>query len=194
MTLNRIGLFLDRDGTINSEVDFLTSPDDVVLIPSAPRVIREANGMGIRVVVITNQSGIARGLMTEADLTSVHSRLKELLRAEGASVDAIFYCPHHPAEGSEAYRKDCDCRKPRPGMLLRAREKFDLDLGRSFVIGDRCVDMEAGRSAGCTTGLVLTGYGTGERSVCEERRMVDRVGHDIGDVWDSFKGIIQSYD
>jgi len=107
-------------------------------------------------------------------------------------LDAIYHCPHHPTEGAEPYVKDCDCRKPRPGMLLRGREDFDLDLSRSFLIGDRCGDLEAGRNAGCTTGLVLTGYGAKARGECERRSLADAVGKSIGDVWDTFKGIIQS--
>jgi len=193
VTHNRIGLFLDRDGTINSEVDFLTSPDDVVLLPSASRVIREANDLGLRVIVVTNQSGVARGLLTENDLVAVHERLTQLLQADGARIDAIYFCPHHPAEGNEPYVVDCDCRKPRPGMLLRGKKEFDLDLSRSFMIGDRCADLEAGRSAGTTTGLVLTGYGAGEQQECDQRKLADHVGATIGDVWDTFKRIIEAY-
>ncbi len=194
MTRNRIGLFLDRDGTINAEVDFLTSPEDVVLLPSASRVVREANAMGMAVIVVTNQSGVARGFLTERDLEAVHARLIELLEAEGARIDAVYYCPHHPTEGRAPYVMDCPCRKPRPGMLLMGRDAFGLDLGRSFLIGDRCADLEAGRTAGCTTGLVLTGYGTGERAACEEQRLADHIGADIGEVWDVFKRLAEGHE
>jgi len=194
VTRNRIGLFLDRDGTINAEVDFLTSPDDVVLLPTASRVIREAHELGLTVIVVTNQSGIARGLLTEKDLTAVNERLMHLLHADGAHIDALYYCPHHPTEGQAPYRTECECRKPNPGMLLRGRDAFGLDLSRSFMIGDRCADLEAGRRAGCRTGLVLTGYGMTAREECERRALADHIGETVGDVWDAFKGIIGSYE
>ena len=181
--VNGIALFLDRDGTINTEVDFLRHPDDLRLIPGAAQSIREARSAGLKVIIFTNQSGIARGLLTEDDLERVHERLRSLLTAEGAGADAIYYCPHHPTLGSPKYSLDCDCRKPKPGMLRRAAREHGLDLERSFVVGDRSVDMEAGRAAGCRTILVLTGYGSTERSECEERLIVDHVSPDVHHAW-----------
>ena len=179
----RAGLFLDRDGTINSEVDFLRSPDELRLLPGAARAIREANEAAIPVVIMTNQSGIARGYLTEDDLARVHDRLRELLAAEGAHVEAIEYCPHHPTAGRPPYNVECDCRKPGPGMLLRAAAKLGLDLTTSFVVGDRCVDMEAGSRAGCRTVLVLTGYGATERDECLQRLTIDHVAPDLYAAW-----------
>lgn len=193
MKLNKVGLFLDRDGTINTEVDFLTSPDELHLYPSASRVIREANALGVRVIVMTNQSGIARGYLTEADLKRIHGRLIGLVEAEGATIDAIYFCPHHPTTGNAPYVRNCDCRKPKPGMIMQGIRAFGLDPARSFVIGDRCVDMEAGRAAGCTTGLVLTGYGETEQQECTQRRMVDHTGKDVGAVWNTFKSLMKTY-
>lgn len=183
----RAGLFLDRDGTINTEVDFLRSPDELRLLPGAARAIREANLAHVPVVVITNQSGIARGYLTEDDLARVHERLRDVLASEGAHVDAIEYCPHHPTTGSQPYRVACDCRKPGTGMLTRAAERLGIDLGASYVIGDRCVDMEAGVRAGCRTVLVLTGYGETERDECRERLTIDHVAPDLYAAWSAIR-------
>ena len=179
----RAGLFLDRDGTINTEVDFLRSPDELHLLPGAARAIREANAAGLPVVVITNQSGIARGYLTEDDLARVHDRLQSLLASEGARLDAIEYCPHHPTAGRPPYNVDCDCRKPGTGMLRRSAERLGIDLASSFLIGDRCVDMEAGQAAGCRTILVLTGYGSTERDECGDRLNVEHVAPDLYHAW-----------
>ena len=179
----RAGLFLDRDGTINTEVDFLRTPEELRLLPGSARAIREANAAGFPVVVMTNQSGIARGLLTEDDLARVHDRLRALLADEGAHVDAIEYCPHHPTAGRPPYQVDCDCRKPGTGMLRRAATRLDIDLKASFVIGDRCADVEAGLSAGCRSVLVLTGYGETERDECVNRLKVEHVAADLYHAW-----------
>lgn len=183
MKLNHAALFLDRDGTINVDVDFLSNPDDLQLLPRAARAIREANELGIPVFVITNQSGIARGILSERELTAIHLRLKEKLAEEGAKIDEIYYCPHHPDFGMSPYRKSCTCRKPKTGMLQRAAREFGIDLSASFVIGDRCVDMMAGRAAKCGTVLVLTGYGSLERDECIEATTIDHVAADLFDAW-----------
>jgi D-glycero-D-manno-heptose 1,7-bisphosphate phosphatase len=180
-------LFLDRDGTINTEVDFLRSPDEVRLIPGAARAIREANAAHVPVVVITNQSGIARGYLTEDDLSRVHERLRQLLADEGAHVDAIEYCPHHPTSGRPPYNVACDCRKPGAGMLTRAATRLSIDLTTSFVIGDRCVDMEAGLRAGCRAVLVRTGYGETEREECLQRLTIDHVAPDLYAAWSAIR-------
>ena len=159
MTGGRIAVFLDRDGTVNEEVEFLRTPDELALVPGAASAIRALNALHVVTCVISNQSGVARGIITEADLVPIHARLHEELRKGGAKVDAIYYCPHHPTEGLAPYRVVCDCRKPRTGMLLRAERDFGIDLERSFVVGDRQADILAGKAVGATTVLVLTGYG-----------------------------------
>ena len=183
MKFEDVGIFFDRDGTINTEVDFLRNPDDLELIPEAGRAIREANELGVKVFVITNQSGIARGILTEADLKAVHERLIALLDREGAKVDEIYFCPHHAEFGFPPYNVVCDCRKPKAGMLLQAANKYRLRLADSFVVGDRFVDMKAGESAGCGTVLVLTGYGTAEREECIAKARVDHVAADMYRAW-----------
>lgn len=163
---SEFAVFVDRDGTINVEVDFLSSPGQLRLIPRSAAAIRELNELGIPVIVITNQSGIARGLFSEEDLQSVHAALDRLLESEGASVTDYFYCPHHPSEGIERYVTDCECRKPKPGMLIAAQKRYGFDLRRSFVIGDKCADMKAARSAGSAAVQVATGYGAAEKDLC----------------------------
>src|SRR5262245_49590223 len=160
--MNRSGLFLDRDGTINEEVDFLTDPLDLRLIPGAADAIREANESGFKVFVITNQSGIARGLLTEERLGEIHAALVSKLAESRAKIDAIYYCPHHPDLGQPPYRRECDCRKPKTGMIDQAVRSYGIDVRKSFVIGDRMIDVQTGNNSGATSVLVLTGYGREE--------------------------------
>lgn len=167
MNERSIAIFLDRDGTINEDVNFLSSPEQVILIDGSAEAIKEMNELGLKVIVFTNQSGIARGYFTEEDLHRVHSRLDELLSQVGARIDAYYYCPHHPTEGNGKYKVECECRKPKDGMLQRASREQDIDLKKSFVVGDRCVDIQAGKTAGATTILVLTGYGQQEYEKCK---------------------------
>jgi D-glycero-D-manno-heptose 1,7-bisphosphate phosphatase len=152
-------VFLDRDGTINEEVGYLDRIEKLRLLPGAAGAIRRINESGMKVVVVTNQSGIARGLFDEAFVTRVHARLREMLRVEGALIDAFYFCPHHPTEGRGTYLKTCDCRKPASGMLLRAVEELRIDLSHSYMVGDTLKDIEAGAGVGSRGVLVRTGYG-----------------------------------
>lgn len=186
-----VGIFFDRDGTINTEVDFLTRPEDLHLIPKAAAAIREANELGVKTFLITNQSGIARGLMTERDLARVHRKLKEMLAAQDAHIDGIYYCPHHPDYGTSKYRKQCQCRKPKTGMLRQAAREHRIDLAASFVVGDRCVDMMAGNAAGCSSLLVLTGYGRTEQRDCSPRTRIDHVARDAYAAWKYIRHILR---
>ena len=163
--MSRIGIFLDRDGTINEEVEYLSSPNDLRLINGSADAIRLANQLGLLVCVITNQSGIARGILTEQQLDAIHDALRSMLAKHNAHVDAIYYCPHHPTLGDQAYRRDCDCRKPGTGMVTQAVQEFGIDTSRSFVIGDRMIDMQLGNTIRATSILVKTGYGATELSV-----------------------------
>lgn len=163
-------VFVDRDGTINVDVDFLSTPSQLQLIPRSAEAIRDLNRLGIPVIVITNQSGIARGLFSESDLKRVHAAMDIELKRYGASVLDYFYCPHHPIDGVGKYRIECDCRKPRAGMLLEAQRKYGLDLSRSFVVGDKCIDVQTGRTVGATSIQVSTGYGAAEKELCAAER------------------------
>ena len=159
----RRAIFLDRDGTLVDELGFLRRARDVRLLPGAARGVRLFNEAGWQTVVVTNQSGIARGLLDEHALEEIHARLRELLAREGARLDAILHCPHHPEEGAPPLRRACACRKPEPGMLLEAARRLALDLGSSWIVGDGLRDLEAGARAGLAGAvLVLTGKGCQE--------------------------------
>ena len=152
-------VFLDRDGTINEEVGYLDRLDKLRLLPGAAAAVRMINERGWKAVVITNQSGIARGFFDEAFVGKVHAEMARLLRKEGAAIDGFYFCPHHPTEGIGRYRRTCSCRKPAPGLLVQAAAELAIDLTRSFMIGDMPKDVEAGQRAGAKGILVRTGYG-----------------------------------
>lgn len=172
-------VFLDRDGTINEEVGFLDAVDRLRLIPGAAAAIRRLNEAGFPVIVVTTQSGIARGILDEPTLEAIHDGLRARLAEEGARVDGIYVCPHHPTEGSTPWRRECDCRKPRPGLMKRAALDHRLDLPASYMIGDKAADMEMGRNAGATTILVLTGYGAEQRARISGAAAPDHVAGDL---------------
>lgn len=148
-------VFLDRDGTIIFERNYLSDPKQVALLPGAVAGLRKLQSLGFRLVIITNQSGVARGYFDEDCVARVHQRLSQLLGAHGVNIDAVYYCPHHPAD-------KCDCRKPRPGLLLRAAADFHFDPSQAYMIGDKVCDIEVGQAVGATTVLVRTGYGAEE--------------------------------
>ncbi|MEA4862014.1 MAG: D-glycero-alpha-D-manno-heptose-1,7-bisphosphate 7-phosphatase [Victivallaceae bacterium] len=151
----RKACFLDRDGVINVEVCYLHEPEKTELIPGITEALKKLRAAGYLAIVVTNQAGVAKGIFPEEDIARTHARIVELLAAEGAAVDDFFYCPHHPD-----YTGDCDCRKPAPGMIIEAARKWNIDLGASFLIGDRLSDIFAGRNAGLADEyLVMTGYG-----------------------------------
>lgn len=160
----RRAVFLDRDGTINVEKDYLHRIEDFELIPGVPEAIRKLKAAGFLVIVVTNQSGVARGYYDEPAVALLHAHLQELLERQGTRIDDFYLCPHHPTEGVGRYRIACDCRKGAPGMLLQAARDHGLDLERSFIVGDKLADIEAGIAAGCTPLLVRTGYGAGEEA------------------------------
>ena len=152
-------VFLDRDGTINKYVGFLRNIDDFELIDGVAERIRKINQSGYLAIVVTNQPVIARGEVTWAQLREIHDKMETLLGEKGAYVEDIFVCPHHPDRGFPGevaeYKVDCDCRKPKPGMLLRAAERYNIDLSESWMVGDSERDMEAGRRAGCHVKRVI---------------------------------------
>jgi D-glycero-D-manno-heptose 1,7-bisphosphate phosphatase len=158
----RPAVFLDRDGTITEEVGYVNHVSRVRLLPAAARAIRLLNQHGVPAIVVTNQSGVAREYFDERLVHRVHERIQGLLRQRGAHLDKIYYCPHHPTAGKSPYRKDCSCRKPKPGMLRRAAKELAIDLTRSYVVGDRMKDVSFAHAAGLKGILVLTGYGLGE--------------------------------
>ncbi len=160
--MKRRAVFMDRDGTVLEEVGYVNHVDRVRLLERSAEAVGRINGARLQAVVVTNQAGVARGYFPESLVHEVHDRVRTLLAERGGRLDGIYYCPHHPSVGEPPYRKDCPCRKPRPGMLVRASEEMGIDLAASYVVGDTIKDVEAGHRVGATTVLVLTGYGKGE--------------------------------
>ena len=162
MTSVRRAIFMDRDGTLCDEVGYVNHVDRLRLPERGAQAVRLANQAGFQTVVVTNQAGAARGYFSEELIGEVHDRLRDLLAGHGARLDGVYYCPHHPEVGAAPYQRQCDCRKPSPGMLERARDEMGIDPTRSYMIGDSVKDIEAGHSVGATTIMVRTGYGKGE--------------------------------
>jgi D-glycero-D-manno-heptose 1,7-bisphosphate phosphatase len=182
-------VFIDRDGTLTEEVGYLNHPKRLRLIPRSAEAVSLLNRAGMKAVVATNQSGIARGYFTEEILNAIHAELLSQLKAEGAALDGIYVCMHHPTEGERPYRRVCDCRKPGPGLLHRAAADLGLDLQRSYAVGDKISDVVAGHRAGARGVLVLTGYGLGE---WEHRRSqwTDQPDHVAEDLLDAVRWIL----
>jgi D-glycero-D-manno-heptose 1,7-bisphosphate phosphatase len=175
-------VFLDRDGVINEEIGYVSKIEDLKLISRSAEAIRTLNQNGFKVIVITNQSGIARGYFTKDDVERLHSELAQRLKNQDAYIDAFYFCPHHPKDG-------CLCRKPSPQMLLDARDDFDLDLNASFMVGDKISDVKTGLNAGCTSILVLTGYG---KDVKEKLLGVSGSIHVARDLFEAVEWILKN--
>ena len=169
MTSGRAAAFLDRDGTITSEHGYVTRPEDVALIDGAAAAIRELNEAGILAVIISNQSGVARGLMSEEDMAAVHAATESLLSDEGAQLSGAYYCPNHPDGTLERYTRDATCRKPALGMLELAIRDLDIDVAQSTMIGDQVTDVEFANRAGIPAVLVMTGKGATHLELARER-------------------------
>ena len=163
----RPAVFLDRDGTLTAEADWVTKSQELAILPFAAEAISVLARAGFAVVLATNQSAVARGLISEGELAEIHAHLERELARGGARLDGIYWCPHHPTEGAAPYRRECECRKPKPGMLLAAARDLGLDLGRSFVVGDAGRDLAAGSAVGACGILVATGKGAAERERLE---------------------------
>ncbi|MDQ3746550.1 MAG: HAD family hydrolase [Acidobacteriota bacterium] len=158
----RRAVFIDRDGTISEEVGYVNHASRLRVFPFAAEAVRALNERGWLAVLVTNQAGVARGYFKEELIGEVHKLLADELARGGARLDAIYYCPHHPSVGEPPYRLDCDCRKPRPGLIRRAAAELGVDLRKSWMVGDRYSDTELARNAGVRAAFVLTGYGRGE--------------------------------
>ncbi|HBO89300.1 MAG TPA: D,D-heptose 1,7-bisphosphate phosphatase [Acidobacteria bacterium] len=152
-------VFLDRDGTLIEEVGYLSHLDRIALYPWSIESVKLLNRAGFKVVVVTNQAGVARGLFDEDFIDEAHRFLDQKFSDGGATIDKFYYCPHHPEASVEAYRSECDCRKPKAGMLWKAAQELQLELSHSFVIGDRLSDLRLGPAVGAKSVLVRTGYG-----------------------------------
>jgi D-glycero-D-manno-heptose 1,7-bisphosphate phosphatase len=153
---------MDRDGTISEEVGYVNHPSRYRVFPYSAEAVRMLNDAGWLAILVTNQAGVARGYFTEEVITAVHGALERELERGGARLDAIYYCAHHPTVGEPPYRFDCDCRKPKPGLITRAARDFRIDLAQSWMVGDRYSDVELAHNAGTRSCFVLSGYGRGE--------------------------------
>jgi D-glycero-D-manno-heptose 1,7-bisphosphate phosphatase len=152
-------IFLDRDGTLNEEVNYLHRTEDLVLLPGVTQALRMFREAGFKLVVVTNQAGVARGYYEEKDVEILHKYMNELLCGQGAQIDHFFYCPHHPEHGIGAYKTACHCRKPETGMFEMAEQFYEIDKEHSWMIGDKLIDIQAGKNYQVHTALVGTGYG-----------------------------------
>ena len=181
-------VFFDRDGTLNEEVGHVDDAARFRVYPFASRAVREINDAGLLAIVVTNQSGVGRGIFAEDLVARVHQQLVRELQAAGARLDRIYYCPHHPEAEIAAYRQQCACRKPSPGMLEQAAEEFGIQLRRSFVVGDRYVDVEMAHRVGAASVLVLTGFGQNEWEQ-ERSRWPEQPDHVAANVYEAVQWI-----
>ena len=174
---------MDRDGCLTEEVGYVNHPTRIRLLPRTAQAVRRLNQAGVPAVMVTNQTGIARGYFSEETLHATNARMRDDLAAAGARLDGAYVCMHHPTEGLPPYRAECDCRKPRPGLLHRAAADLGLDLAASVMIGDKLSDVAAGHTVGAAGVLVLTGYGRGEWEYHAHRGAVkpDHVAEDLLD-------------
>jgi len=155
-------VFLDRDGTIIEQMGYINHFSRIKIFPFAFQAIRLFRKANFKIIVVTNQAGVAKGYLTESMLKEMHERMLAEFERQGAKIDRLYYCPHHPREGKGNYKKDCQCRKPKTGMIDKAVQEFNIDPNKSIVIGDRDSDMEMAHRAGIRSAFVLTGYGVGE--------------------------------
>lgn len=156
--MKKRAVFLDRDGTINEDVGYPSSFEQIKIFPFSFEAIRKINEAGLLAIIVTNQSGISRGFFKEEDLLKIHEKLQEIFKKKGAHFDAIYYCPHYQSGGEDS-QKNCNCRKPLTGMAKRASKEFNIDLKNSYMIGDKVEDILFGLNIGAKSILVLTGFG-----------------------------------
>jgi len=179
-------VFLDRDGTLIRDVGYLHRREQVEILPRVPQAMRLLRRRGFLLVVVTNQSAVARGRLTEEELDRIHDDLKARLAQEGARLDGIYYCPHHPTEGSGQYKVACDCRKPNPGLVRRAAADLGLDLSFSYMVGDQQIDMELADRVGAKGILIAGRPNVGEESA-DHRHAV------VADLWQAAQWIVGDY-
>lgn len=176
-------VFLDRDGTVTEEVGYLLDPGMMRLIPGVGDAIRRLNAAGFKVVLVTNQSGVARGYFPESLVHEAHGLLVRMLSAYGAVLDGIYYCPHHPTAGGSKYTLVCNCRKPETGLIERAAKDLSIDLRQSYMIGDKWSDIETGQRAGMKSILVKTGFAPDDPGNTRPAHVKepDFIAHDLSD-------------
>jgi D-glycero-D-manno-heptose 1,7-bisphosphate phosphatase len=189
----RPAVFLDRDGTLTEEVGYVNHVGRLQVFPWTPAAIGKLNRTGLLAIVVTNQSGVGRGYFPEDLVHRAHERIARELLAHHAHIDAFYYCPHHPDAPLEAYRQECHCRKPAPGMVERAAREFGIDVTRSYVVGDSVCDLQLAANVGARSVLVMTGYGRGnldyarDRFPCQPDRVAENLLHAV-------EGILEEQD
>jgi D-glycero-D-manno-heptose 1,7-bisphosphate phosphatase len=186
----RPAVFLDRDGTINEQMGYINHISRFHLLPRAADAIRLLNEAGVPVVLVTNQSGLGRGYFPESLLREVHGKMETLLHQEGAKIDAVYVCPHHPDATVARYRQVCDCRKPKTGMFESGAKELDIDLPASYVVGDRWTDLRAASNCKAKGVLVLTGYGRGDLEYLGPEEVL-QPHHVAEDLYDAVQWILQ---
>lgn len=185
----KIAVFLDRDGTVNEEVGYLDHADRLMVLPQVGEAISLLNKNGLLAVLVTNQSGVARGYFPESTVKEVHERLKNILKEDGAHLDGIYYCPHHPEVGLPEYRINCNCRKPKTGMIDAAAKDLSIDVKRSYMVGDKISDIEFAQKVGAKGIMVMTGYGREELKYMSHEWKV-WPDHIADDLYDAVKWIL----
>jgi len=182
--MKRPAIFLDRDGTVNEEMGYINHPDRFKIFPFVAQSINIFNQLGFAVVIVTNQSGVAREYFTESMVIELHEKLIREMKDKKARIDAIYYCPHHPTEGKGKYKQNCRCRKPLPGMIEKAVKDLNLDITGSYMIGDRYKDMVFARNLNIKSAFVMTGYGKGEfeHQKSSWQHFPDLIGNDLLDI------------
>lgn len=164
-------VFLDRDGTLIEEVGYIDTPDKIQLIDGAIKAIKLFNKMGFKTIIVSNQSGVARGYFNEDTVKMINDKVIKLFDDQGAILNSIYYCPHHPEYGNEIYKKDCECRKPKPGMILKAVNEYKIDLSKSIIVGDKYSDVLTGKNLNLFSILVLTGFGKKEDKIIKSHKL-----------------------
>jgi D-glycero-D-manno-heptose 1,7-bisphosphate phosphatase len=187
--MKKPAVFIDRDGTINEQLGYINHLSRFVILPGVSEAVRLLNKNNWWAIIVSNQGGVARGYYPVALVEEIHAFLKSSLKEQGATIDGIFFCPHHPAGILPEYSSECDCRKPETGLIDRAREVFDIDMSSSYVVGDRHVDIELAYRLNLKGVLVKTGYGLGEiEYIIPEKRL--KPHHVAEDLLDAVKWIL----
>jgi len=186
MTGKNKAVFMDRDGTIIEDTGYIDSPERVKFLPGSIEAIKRLKDAGYKVVIISNQAGIARGLLTEDMLQTIDKYIHKKILSGGTHIDGSYYCPHHPEHGVYPYRQACECRKPHTGLVKKAAKEHDLDLSKSFMVGDHSSDIETAKRAGIKSVFVLTGHGPKEKENLKEKP-----DHFAADLMEAVKWILE---
>ncbi|MCU0597207.1 MAG: HAD family hydrolase [Desulfobacterota bacterium] len=188
--MKKPAVFIDRDGTINEQMGYVNHVSRFKILPGVPQAIRMLNRRGFRAFVVSNQSGVARGYYPMDLVKTLHQLLLDRIQEKKGKIDGIFFCPHHPSGSVPEFSRDCDCRKPKTGLIQQACSSFEIDLPRSFVVGDMCTDIELAHRAGLAGVLVKTGYGLGEIEYTLPLKTV-KPAHIAEDLLDAVRWILE---